>query len=75
MEEVGCKRPISWKWSVEGMFFFHFQKSLVPFGCLELHNELIECANPIIQNCQGRRWTVGERRVLVFGFQLVHLDL
>jgi hypothetical protein len=28
MEEVGCKRPISWKWSVEGMFFFHFQKAL-----------------------------------------------
>jgi hypothetical protein len=37
------------------MFLFHLQKQYVPFGGLELHNELLEGVNLIITNCQGRR--------------------
>jgi hypothetical protein len=42
------------------MFLFHFKKKPRAFGDLELHNELLEYVNPIIQNYQGKRWTVGE---------------
>jgi hypothetical protein len=64
-----CWRLLWKNWDVNGQFhgnvvvegkFFHFQKNLVPFRGLELHNELLKGANLIIKNCQRRRWIVGE---------------
>jgi hypothetical protein len=43
--EIGLKRDVS----------FPFAKNFVTFGGLELHNELLKGANPIIQNCQEMR--------------------
>jgi hypothetical protein len=36
----------------------------MPFGGLELHNELLEGVNSIIQNYQEKRWIVGERCIV-----------
>jgi hypothetical protein len=55
MEKLACKYQISWKWVCERDFFFPFAKNFMLFGGLELHSELLKDANPIIQNCHGRR--------------------
>jgi len=48
MEELGCKHPISWKWGCRRDVLLPFVENLVLFGGLELYNELLEGANPII---------------------------
>jgi hypothetical protein len=49
---------------VEGIFFFHLQKQLMSFGCLELHNELLEGVDLIIVNYQERKCTEAEQPVI-----------
>jgi hypothetical protein len=55
MEELGCKRPISWKWGCRGDVALSFARNPMSFGGLELQNKLLKCANLIIVNCQRRR--------------------
>jgi hypothetical protein len=50
MEELGCKRSISWKWVCKGGVLFPFAKNLMSFRGLKLHSELLEDVNLIIQN-------------------------
>jgi len=51
MEELGCKHLISWKWGYIEDILLPFAKNLELFGGLELHNELLEGVNLIIENC------------------------
>jgi hypothetical protein len=41
MEELGCKHLISWKWGYRRDVLLPLAENLVPFGGLELHNELL----------------------------------
>jgi hypothetical protein len=52
IEELGCKRPISWKWGYKGDVLLPFVKTLMPFRVLKFNNKLLESANSNIQNCQ-----------------------
>jgi hypothetical protein len=55
MEELGCKHPIAWKYGCRRDVALSFAKNQMSFGGLELHNELLKCANLIIVNYQRRR--------------------
>jgi len=55
VEELGCICLISWAWGYRGDVFLPFANNLVLFGGLELHNELLKSANPIIIFCWKKR--------------------
>ena len=64
MEELGCKRSISWVWGCkEGVSQLN-GGVYSPWGGQKHHFHSPKDAYSTSQNCQGRKWTVGEQHVV-----------